>query len=506
MHQHTAEFAQLFRGFEDAYGIYSLTSDYAKDPTEKRVGRAASKKGKITLDLWDAHLNGNQGLGIIPITAANSCRFGAIDIDQYPLDLETLNTEIQRLALPLVLCRTKSGGVHLYLFLATYISATIVVNTLRTMASQLGHGGSEIFPRQTKILVERGDVGQWINMPYFSGDNTERYALDRDNRKLDCLGFLQYAQGMMQLEEQISTIRPTMEDKLEGGPPCLNRLVQSGFPKGTRNNGLMNLGVYAKKLDKDNWEKILEGLNAKHMDPPLTSVEVQGVIKSLRRKEYQYTCNAQPIQSYCDKTACKKCKFGVGNYDVGMPKFGTLTKVMTVPPIWFLDVEGGERLELATVDLQTPLRFQERCMSVLNIMPGVMKRDEWTGIVQKLLENVTVIEVPEESTPRGQLLQHLEDFCTSRVSAKTKDELILGKPYTERGWTMFRMQDFYAYLERHRFKDLPTNYIMLYLRDLGIKKGFANIKGKGINWVAVPEFKARQVNEFDTPDPLPPEF
>ena len=36
----------------------------------------------------------------------------------------------------------------------------------------LGYGGCEIFPKQEQILVERGDVGNFINLPYFDHEQT----------------------------------------------------------------------------------------------------------------------------------------------------------------------------------------------------------------------------------------------------------------------------------------------------------------------------------------------
>jgi hypothetical protein len=36
---------------------------------------------------------------------------------------------------------------------------------LKEMAIILGYEGSEIFPKQTEILVERGDTGNFLNYP-----------------------------------------------------------------------------------------------------------------------------------------------------------------------------------------------------------------------------------------------------------------------------------------------------------------------------------------------------
>ena len=37
---------------------------------------------------------------------------------------------------------------------------------------------AEIFPKQTEILVERGDTGNFLNLPYFNGTKGLRYAIN----------------------------------------------------------------------------------------------------------------------------------------------------------------------------------------------------------------------------------------------------------------------------------------------------------------------------------------
>ena len=498
MHPQVTEFADLFEGFQGAYGAYKLTGE--KDDTGKVLGKAYSLKGDITMEMWHDHLMGKQGLGVIPITAESKVKFGAIDIDEYPLDIDTLNKRVQDAMFPLVLCRTKSGGAHLYLFMREWTDAGIVHKKLREMAAYIGYGQSEIYPKQTRILVERGDVGQWINMPYFKADETERYGLNADGDKLDAKDFVAYA--MIRKTEQLvlEKLDPVNMEILPGGPPCLNHLVRHSFPQGTRNNGLFNLGVYAQKRNPDEWQKEIEEFNSKYMDPPLSTAEVLAVIKSLNKKDYNYTCKAAPIMNYCNVNKCRGCKHGIGGSDVGLPKLGTLTKLDTSPPIWFIDVEGGGRLELQTEDLQNFIRFQNRCMEVLNMMPTMLKRDRWQEIVQKLLQDCNVVPVPREATPLGLLMQHLEEFCTSRVTGKTHDELLLGKPWTNNNKHYFRLKDFLKYLERQKFTEFKMNRIALYLRDMGGEKHFFNVKGKGVNCYSIPEFTEKQNQSFNNPE------
>ena len=124
-----------------------------------RNGKAEAKsmivRGPLTDELVQGHIEGRQGVGSIPITQDNLCMFGALDIDTYDLNLVELNAKVQKLGLPLVLCRSKSGGAHLYLFLKQWEQAAMVREYLTEMSVALGFSGCEIFPKQDTILAER---------------------------------------------------------------------------------------------------------------------------------------------------------------------------------------------------------------------------------------------------------------------------------------------------------------------------------------------------------------
>jgi hypothetical protein len=499
MHPQTADFMALFAGYKKAYGLYTLTGDM--DSAGKRKGKAATIKRELTPDHWSQHLRGVQGLGVIPINEENLVRFGAIDVDVYPLDHVELCKKIRLAKFPLVVCATKSSGAHLYCFAKEWVPASLMQAKLMVMAAYLGFGGSEIFPRQTRIIEERGDMGQWINMPYF-GD--ERLGFDDEGQTVLAEDFIRVAGLKQATKLELESLQPPIRNELVDGPPCLNQLCTMGFPPGTRNNGLFCLGVYARKSQPDNWQRLIEEYNNRYMDPPLSPTEVLGVIKSLNKKEFSYTCRQQPIQQYCNKEHCKTMRYGVGNHS-GMPILGTLTKVETEPPVWFIEVEGGGRLELSTEDLQSPFLFQKRCIMTLNVMPSLPKRDEWEDIIRRLLQTVTTVQVPKEATPRGQMLAHLEDFLTSRVQGKTHDELVIGKPYTNNNRHYFRMKDFLSYLDRQKFRLLDMNQIAVYLKDIGANKHFFNVKGKGVNCYSVPEFKG-QTESLDIPEQAKPPF
>ena len=148
----------------------------------------------LTSDLIQSHFDGTKGIGAIPINDKNECKWGALDVDVYDLDHQTLQQKIQKLKLPLVHCRSKSGGAHLFLFLTHYEQASIVREYLLEMAIALGHSGCEIFPKQDKILSERGDVGNFINLPYFNAELPQRYCFNKKGEAMELEEFIEYIQ------------------------------------------------------------------------------------------------------------------------------------------------------------------------------------------------------------------------------------------------------------------------------------------------------------------------
>lgn len=492
------QFASLLAGLSLAYGKFTAGEERADG---KRKGKMVMVSGEFSeekiIDLWQGHLEGTQSIGIVPIQEDNHCVWGAIDIDDYQLDLQGLAKQLHELKLPLIPCRSKSGGAHVFLFMKEKVSAAKMQNKLREIASGIGKGQSEIFPKQKELLLERGDRGNCLNMPYFGGDDSMRYGLGPTGEALSLEEFVKLAKKSLLTKKALDALSIVSEEKepdwIADGPPCLQHLAQQGFPQGTRNNSLFNIGVYLRKRYDDEWEPKLEEINHKCMQPPLGASEILTLIKTLNRKEYNYRCNEQPIVNHCNSALCRTKKYGIGSTG-GMPQFGTLSKYESDPPIWFLDVEDG-RLELETDDLQNQLRFQRKCMNTLNTMPPILKNNVWQGVVQQLLAGVEVIEVSQEVSIEGQFHELLEAFCTDRAQARHKDELLLGKPWTDEKRTFFRLKDLQNFLGRNNFKEytrtqITARIIKMNSGDAKASRAFFNVKGKGVNVWAIPEYSS----------------
>ena len=481
-------FYDIFEGSRRAHGVFNIDQN-GTGLKQQGVAKTIKTAGP-TSENWRAHLDGKAGLGIIPINEDNQVRWGAIDIDTYSLDIPELVLKIQSFNLPLVVCRSKSGGAHVFCFVKEFIPAGDMQDKLRELAAGLGYGGVEIFPKQREVLVDRGDIGSWLNMPYFEGENSVRYGYNPKGVALSPEEFVAYVRSQTITHQEVLDLKVPEIDDIEGGPPCLKILLKQGFPEGTRNNGLFNVGVYLKQATPDKWENQIEEYNRKYVSPPLPAQEVLTLISTLKKKEYNYKCSDEPIRSYCDVQKCRTCKFGVGKGNTA-PTFSSLSKLDSKPPLWFLSIDD-KRLELTTEQLQNQTKFQRACMEVLNLMPPKMKEVAWQAQIQSLMDSgMEIIEVSSDISTEGQFLELLESFCTDVAQAGTREEILLGKPFTEEGVTYFRIKDLREYLLKHRFTELETNKIASKLRDLKAKTKFWNIKGRGTNVWFIKAFEYR---------------
>lgn len=492
-------FSDRFKGLERGHGTYDLSKPVSEG--DKKKGRAMTVQRPLTLADWENHLAGTVGIGIVPIRDDGTVVWGAIDIDTYNLDLIQLSIKLNDS--PLLVCRSKSGGAHIFCFTSEPVPARLMQERLARAAAAMGYGGVEIFPKQTELLTDRGDVGNWLNMPYFGGESSSRYCI-LNGDGVDPEAFLTAASGRQITLEQLRQFTLVDESEYEAyipdGPPCLQIMCRNGITAGGRNNALMAIGVYLKMAHPDDWRTRIEEYNRRVVSPPLDAGEVLMLVRSLEKKAYHYTCDKEPLASYCDKRTCVKRKYGVrggeGGDEVDFPMIGGLTKIETFPPIWFLDVEGHRMGPMSTEDLQLQPRFQRVCIEQINRMPPQLKPNKWNQLINALLASVQTVEMPDDSSDAGLTWQHLEKFCTGRAQCSEFEELLVSdKPFTDdvNGLTYFKLQDFITYLERRRFKNMTPQQLAVLLRERGAQSERRKIKGKDVTLWIIPRFETTDV-------------
>ncbi len=313
-------FLDLFSGSQGAHG---QTDVLGRQRNGKQQAKYEIVREPLSVDHVQDHLDGRLGVGSIPIDETNKCQFGALDIDDYNLDLPLLFAKVKRFKLPLVLCRSKSGGAHLFLFMSERIAASEMRDRLAEFAAALGWGNCEIFPKQEELLAERGDVGNFINLPYQNAKYTTRYALKKNGDSMSLEEFLAAAEKARITAKQLANISLGGDNEiLPDGPPCLQQLTEFGTPEGGRNMTLINIGVYYKQAAPNDWKELLEKHNQDYCNPPLPAREVVIVQEQLEKKEYFYTCKSEPLHSHCNKSLCRSRKFGVGDANSHVPVGG----------------------------------------------------------------------------------------------------------------------------------------------------------------------------------------
>ncbi|MDX8494962.1 VapE family protein [Mesorhizobium sp. VK22B] len=354
----TKKLWDYFKGYEHAHGVFELDT---KGTGKKVEGKAYTVKRPITQKDWAEHLRGGtKGIGVIPLIEDNTVVWGCIDVDDYSISPPELSKQIAEKGYPLTVFRSKSGGSHLICFVSTAIPAEAMVSRLRWMAKELGYKPTiEIFPKQTSREIDpetgKPEIGNWLNMPYYGGKHTQRFAIvngeplttpEQCEAHLDAVvptgedfmaAWPELGAGWeadddtnddeaMQLEPDTAETPLTSPERTEqkateapsgalfaDGPPCLQMWAErGGFKDGNRNNLMFNVATYAKLKHPNDWQEHLSTYNQLLADPPLTEKELrQTVQKSGRRRDYAYACKQPFLAKFCQRDVCLTRTHGI---------------------------------------------------------------------------------------------------------------------------------------------------------------------------------------------------
>lgn len=519
----------LFAGSAAGHGTHGVPTQNGLKWEIKTT--AQTVRGPATLELWEAHLRGTAPLGVVPVREDSTCSWASIDVDQYDVDLIDIIRRVVDAALPLIPCRSKSGGLHLFLFLAEAVPAGVVQDVMKKLAARLGLAKSEIFPKQAEVLTERGDVGNWIVMPYYGdtygGKIREQLGLKKNGTEMTLPEFLRAAEGARLVPERFDALRAEVnlvvpvvaENRKRGatakgrepsqpfadGPVCLQHLVSGGKMGDGRKRTLFMMGLYYKRADPANWKTRTEAANALFFAPALPSEEVTTVVRSLGKKDYEYTCREEPMCSHCDARLCATRRVGVGGGG-HYPAIAGLSKLDTDPPVWFLDV-GDRRYEASTDQLLNYARMMILFAERGNKVYRPMKQVDWIESLRQPMDDAVIIAAPADAGRAGQLFEILEDFLVNKWRGEVRGDLLRAKPWedVEAQRHYFRLQDLQKILVREGLRDLTRGQIVTAIQRLGGGHHQFNIDGKNVYVWWVPSDVAQAIPTLAvTPPPRDP--
>lgn len=480
-------FLALFKGNSRSFGVFS--------PNAKV--KMTTVRNQYSPEHVRSHLEGELGLGMVPILDDDTCWWAAIDIDIHgpngvKVDIQAIEQKITRSQIPLVVCRSKSGGAHCYLFLKEATPVGEVRSALTRWASAIGHPQAEIFPKQLTLAPPPGDserpLGNWINLPYYDADQTERWAID-GGKQVTLEYFLEFAESRR--TELKAPAEETSDDYMRG-PPCIQKMLEDKVGEGGRNAAMFHTAVFLKRLAPENseWRKKAADFNASAFESPLDNREFRTILNSVSKRDYQYKCREEPCRSMCNKDLCRTREFGITDNDSAaneIPLFENVEQVIATPIRWRLTVKK-QVIEVTTPELYSYDIVRQRVGEKLHIILPRIKSTEWDHYLREIMKSV---RVTRETTIEDQVFAKLCEFLRRGRTDKARGEddrrqdlqrgvptliAIAGAPTFEAGkvkkadddqkvwYYAFRVNDFIEYLRKKKSLPCPDHQIatMLY--------------------------------------------
>ena len=472
------KFIEIFTGLKRDYGYADINSAY-KDPA---TGKLKLKYGWAAKELLESdyldHLTGKKSIGIQPCNDEGLAKFGAIDIDsdEYDnFDLRKYLEIIDKKNIPVVPVKSKSGGLHIYVFFKEPVKASFVRNFLDKLLFTFDlKASTEIFPKQTQLGIgsdQKPINGNFINLPYYN--RNERVGVNLDGSEFTFEQFIKVVEANTKTKEDLEEFADELirleltggADEFIDGPVCLQRLSKSKLDD-YRDRFIYNYMVFAKKKYPDNWEeKLLEGArNYIVYDNIWGDEKVKQKIKAYKKDTAGHTCSEEPINSMCVKSECLKRKFGVASDKVKkFPTLSALIKINHVPDpefrftVHYNDKDEGEKTQQIIAKDINYMMDQEKLRRLIGahtpVPPPRIKDDDMQTVLDTLWQGMKIEKAPPGTSPKEILHKHLEDYVYG-VPAVSDAAFRSGSTLIDTdGFAYFVYDPFYNFLKNKEWKN-----------------------------------------------------
>ena len=473
------KYIQIFNGYRGAYGVADWTNVKIDPVSGKKKPDYRWNFELFTDQIYIDHLNGAKSVGIQPTNENSEVKFGLIDIDPnnyVDYDKKFFIDKIQEFKLPLIPIESKSGGLHLFIFMKEFISATLLVSFLSNLLPLFKlKPDTEIFPKQTQLTkdTETGELrpGQFINLPYYK--KTERQALNLDGTPFTFEQFIPLVESNLVNPEDLNIITDNIDKKIfEGadedfkdGPPCLATL--STIMKDPQFDGkdrfMYNYHVFVKMKYEDTWKQKVKNAPVKYFAEQHANAwddkTLNAKIRSWARSFKGYTCTQSPISDHCKKGICVKKKFGVLSGSKGTyPELTNLKKIDLDPePEYEFDVIKPDGISTATVHCRsvehvTDQRKRRNAIAkAAGFPPPIIKGDEDQTVLDALWKTEKTVNPPIGTSSR----EKLHDVLHAKINgakAQTDASFKTGTVLIQEGYAFFKFNKFYDKLKAKNWK------------------------------------------------------
>ncbi|UWM77430.1 hypothetical protein N1937_09505 [Rhizobium sp. WSM4643] len=483
-------------------GAIAHHGTYRHEPTLVEPGEKISIRGSArtirkepTLELYGRHLEGAAPLGICPLRPDDTCLWGCIDDDDRKVDHAALVRRVRAAGLSAIVCRSKSGGAHLYFFLSSPMPAADLQGKLREIATSLGYPPeTEVFPKQTRN-ADIDKTGGWLNLPYFGGDGTDRHAVKETGLALSVAEFLDLAERSAMTPEQFMTLKasPDRPSSAHAGgdvtsdefEKMLARWLRelAGAPHGKRDDILMQVA-----RDVGRCSSVIA------IDKPAAEWQARVVWRKLGKNDQEFDQQWKHNVEWGEK---KGNPPRLCDGDGGGGRFPDIDGIVVLvggeEDEWRLTLRGWGDITLPVREVMHFYTFNVKCAARLGAIFDQMKQDAWYQKLRDARDQATFEQIPEAETPEYEMRELLRVFLTDKYRADTLDEILLGKPYLDedegRRYFQFKFQKFLLRMDSS-FGKLKPNVAGRWVRRAIGKENLIEtkkmIKGKAIKVYYVP--------------------
>ena len=483
-------YIKFFDGYRAAYGLADFEHKEAKIDPESGKKKPVYRWNyePLTEKVYQSHLEGKISIGIQPCNENKEARLGVIDVD--PTDYDDFNKKffidvIQDYDLPLIPVESKSGGLHLCLFIDNFIWAKDIVSFLINILPLFKlKPNNEIFPKQTELTRDgetgRLKPGQFINLPYYGG---ERKALNVDGTPFTFEKFLDLVDANLVSKDQLNIITKNIDKKIyEGvsedfidGPPCLADISKVAGREGFdgKDRFMYNYHVLVKMKYPDGWEQKVKNAPVRFFEEQhanaWTDQKLKSKITSWSKSEKGYTCNEDPLWSACKKGICVKKKFGVLSGSKGSyPVLTNLRKIeIFEEPEYEFDVIKPDGISKVTVHcrsvehLNDQIRRRNSISKAAGFLPPRISIAQEQIIMDALYETEQPVQPPIGTSPK----EKLHDVLHAKINGPraTNDAAFKsGSVLIEEEYAFFKLEKFFDRLKAKdwKYKEEKTGRIM----------------------------------------------